>query len=112
MSLVEGDLIAQNLLILAYEKPISISELSKTIGIPAAYIEPIIKKLIDGELMVRMDSGKVYTDFVITKPQNDLQYFKPQLYFSHMHFDTIWVILRRMSDQFSEMTFEDKMGVE
>lgn len=112
MSLVEGDLIAQNLLILAYEKPISISELSKTIGIPAAYIEPIIKKLIDGELMVQMDSGKVYTDFVITKPQNDLQYFKPQLYFAHKHFDTIWGILRRMSDQISEMTFEHKMGGE
>ncbi len=112
MSHVEGDLIAQNLLILAYEKPISISELSKTIGIPAAYIEPIIKKLIDGELMVQMDSGKVYTDFVITKPQNDLQYFKPQLDFAHKHFDTIWGILRRMSDQISEMTFEHKMGGE
>ena len=40
ISLVENDLIAQNLLILAYEKPITISELSKAIGIPAAYIEP------------------------------------------------------------------------
>ena len=31
ISLVENDLIAQNLLILAYEKPISVSDLSKTI---------------------------------------------------------------------------------
>ncbi len=112
MSLVEGDLIVQNLLILAYEKPLSISELSKAIGIPAAYIEPIVQKLVDGELMAKMDSGKVYTDFIITKPQNTLEYFKPQLDFAHKYFDTIWSILREMSDQISKMTFVDKMGIE
>ncbi|MBQ7335657.1 MAG: RNA polymerase sigma factor [Clostridia bacterium] len=106
MSLVEGDLIAQNLLILAYEKPITVSELSKAIGIPTAYIEPIVKKLVDGELMVQMNSGKVYTDFIITKPQNSLETFKPQLDFAHKHFDTIWSILRKMSDVISKMTFQ------
>lgn len=111
-SLVESDLIVQNLLILAYEKPITFSELSKSIGIPAAYIEPIIKKLVDGELMVQTDSGKVYTDFIITKPQNALKFFKPQLDFAHRHFDTIWDILRRMSDQISTMNFDHKMESE
>ena len=77
--LVQDDLIAQNLLILAYEKPITVSDLSKAIGIPAAYIEPIVKKLVDGELMTKTDSGKVYTDFLITKPQDKLRYFNPQL---------------------------------
>ena len=48
MSLVEGDPIATNLLIRAYDKPITISDLSRAIGIPAAYIEPIVKKLVDG----------------------------------------------------------------
>ncbi len=112
MSLVEGDLIAQNLLILAYEKPLAVSELSKAIGIPAAYIEPIVKRLVDGELMVQTESGKVYTDFIITKPQNALEYFKPQLDFAHRHFDTVWGILQRMSEQISKMTFEYKMGNE
>ena len=113
-SLVEGDLIAQNLLILAYEKPITVSDLSKAIGIPAAYIEPIIKKLVDGELMVQMDSGKVYTDFIITKPQNALEYFKPQLDFAHTHFETIWSIIEKMSDEIKRlvMSFEQKMGDE
>ena len=109
MSLVEGDLIVQNLLILAYEKPVTISELSKAIAIPAAYIEPIIKKLVDGELMVQTESGKVYTDFIITKSQNSLKNFKPQLDFSHKYFEKIWNILEKMSKRISEMSFVQNM---
>ncbi len=112
MSLVENDLIAQNLLILAYDKPLTVSEISKAIGIPAAYIEPIVKKLVDGELMVQTDSGKVYTDFIITKPQNSLETFKPQLDFAHKHFETIWGILRKMSDVISKMNFTYVKGDE
>lgn len=97
ISLVENDLIAQNLLILAYEKPITVSDLSKAIGIPAAYIEPIVKKLVDGELMAETDSGKVYADFLITKPQDRLKHFKSQLDFVDRHFDTIWNIIAKMS---------------
>ena len=112
ISIVEGDLIAQNLLILAYDNPITISDLSKAIGIPAAYIEPIIKKLVDGELMVQMDSGKVYTDFIITRPQNSLNNFKPQLEFAHKHFETIWKIIERMTDKISKMSFVQEMSTE
>ena len=112
MSLVESDLIAQNLLILAYEKPVTVSELSKAIGIPATYIEPIVKKLVDGELMVQMNSGKVYSDFIITKPENSLKTFTPQLDFAHKHFDTIWSILHKMSDVISKMTFQFVIGNE
>lgn len=112
ISLVGGDLIVQNLLILAYEKPVTISELSKAIGIPAAYIEPIVKKLTDSELMVQTDSGKVYSDFIITKPQNSLRNFKPNLEFAHRHFDVIWDILGRLSDRISKMPFVQDMSSE
>lgn len=105
MSLVEGDLIAQNLLMLAYDKPKTVSELSRSIGIPAAYIEPIIKKLTEGELMVMTDGGKIYTDFLITKPQNRLKNFKPQLDFAHKHFDAIWSVIEKMSERISQMPF-------
>ena len=109
--LVQDDLIAQNLLILAYEKPITVSDLSKAIGIPAAYIEPIVKKLVDGELMTKTDSGKVYTDFLITKPQDKLRYFNPQLSFVHKHFDTIWGIITQMSERISGLEFVCAMGI-
>lgn len=65
ISLVQGDAIAQNVLILAYEKPCGITELSKALGISAAYIEPIVRKLVRGELMRQTSDGKVYTDFII-----------------------------------------------
>lgn len=110
ISLVENDLIAQNLLILAYEKPITVSDLSKAIGIPTAYIEPIIKKLVDGELMAKTDSGKVYADFLITKPEDKLKNFKPQLDFVDRHFDAIWNIIAKMSEKISGMAFVSAMG--
>ncbi|MBE6680562.1 MAG: sigma-70 family RNA polymerase sigma factor [Ruminococcaceae bacterium] len=112
ISLVEGDLIAQNLLILAYEKPITISDLSKAISIPAAYIEPIVKKFIDGELMVQMDSGKVYSDFIISKAQDILKNFESQKNFAHKHFDTVWSIVEKMSAKISKMDFVKSMDSE
>ena len=63
-SLVNGDLIAQNLLILAYPAPITVTDLAKAIGIATAYVEPIVNKLVEGELMKRM-GNRVYTDFII-----------------------------------------------
>ena len=112
ISLVEGDLIVQNLLILAYDKPITISDLSKAIGIPAAYIEPIVKKLIDGELMVQMDSGKVYSDFIISKAQDILKNFESQKNFAHKQFDTVWSIVEKMSAKISNMNFVKSMDGE
>jgi RNA polymerase sigma-70 factor (ECF subfamily) len=53
-SIVNNDLIIQNILITAYSEPITVSDLSRKIGIPAAYIEPLVQKLIDNELMARI----------------------------------------------------------
>lgn len=110
ISLVEGDLIAQNLLILAYEKPLGISELSRAIGIPTAYIEPIVKKLVDGELMIQTNGGKLYSDFIITKPQDAIKNFKPQLEFAHKHFDKVWKIIERMSDKIRSLDFVQNLS--
>ncbi len=109
MTLTDDNLIAQNILIIAYEKPISISELSRSIGIPTAYLEPIVDKLVEGELMVRTESGKLYTDFIITKPQDKIATFKPQLEFVKKHFDTVWGIIAKMSDDISSLSFVQSM---
>ncbi len=50
-----------NLLILAYEKPISLKDLADAMGMPCAYVEEAIDKLVAGELMGRTSGGLVYT---------------------------------------------------
>lgn len=77
----DDDILTQNLLVLAYEKPLTVSELSRKIGIPTAYVEPIVDKLTAGELMKMTGDGRVYTDFIIyerddfTKYQADAEKF-------------------------------------
>lgn len=93
MRLVENDLIVQNLLILAYEKPVSAIELSEKIAIPTVYIEPILTKLVNGELMVQTDGGKYYTDFIIYKPTDLFERFDAQLKFVDERFKQIWDVM-------------------
>lgn len=90
ISFVEGDLIAQNLLALAYDKPLKIIELANAIGIPAAYVERIVERLTEGELMARTDGEKFYTDFIIYKPEDIIAPFEAQRNFVDTHFDVFW----------------------
>ena len=85
MSLTETDPLAQNLLILAYDKPITVSDLSRAIGVATAYVEPIINKLVEGELMRRMGDGKVYTDFIIYHASDYVKYIHEAEAFTAEH---------------------------
>ena len=63
-SIVYNDVLAQNILWLAYEKPVTMEEISLGLGVPIAYIEPVVEKLVNGELMVKTGT-RYYTDFII-----------------------------------------------
>ena len=69
-SCINGSL-DQNLLIMAYEKPLTIQELTDGLGVPAAFIEEIVQKLVDSQLMAKIGT-KVYTNFLITSLQDNL----------------------------------------
>ncbi len=99
-SLVEGDLIAENLLMLAYKEPISLPDLADTIGIPTVYVEPIVRRLVDAELMAVTESGKVYTNFMIYFPDTDREYAhcKGQIALVEEHFDEISPILLALTE--------------
>lgn len=109
-SLVENDLIAQNLLMLAYEKPLKMSELSRSIGIPSAYIEPIVARLVDGELMKQTGDEKYFSDFLIMKPNDKLSRFPAQLDFAKSHFEKAWQIVGGMLAQLKESGVCDALG--
>jgi len=90
--LVNDDKLAQNILILSYEKPVTEGELSTALGIPAAYIESTVQKLVDGELMVRTDSGKVYTDFLIYTQKDMRVTYDRQLQIAQEEFERFWSV--------------------
>lgn len=102
-SLVGNDIIAMNLLILAYEKPVTVTELAKAIGIATAYIEPIIDKLVSGELMKRV-ADKVYTDFIIFDENDRTATFEAEKVLSQKLYKDIWSI---MDDGFAEFHEQD-----
>lgn len=116
-SLVENDLIAQNLLLLAYDVPHTAQELARAIGIPTAYIEPILARLEAGELMARAGE-RYYTDFVIYREEDSLSLFDAQLAFVHRHFDTLWGAMEELlaalagSDAYSAMTAHQRRKLE
>ena len=86
MSLVpDDDPLTQNLLLLAYEKPIFITDLARAIGVATAYIEPIIRRLVDSQLMARLGDGRVYTDFIIYDADDSVRYRKEQEQFAAEH---------------------------
>lgn len=88
-SLVEGDLMKQNILIAAYEKPVTCVEIALALGIPTAYIENAVKDLLASGLM-QQKVDKIFTDFMITTPEQALDTLEAQIDFANKHYPAIW----------------------
>jgi len=88
-SLVEGDLIVQNVLMIAYDKPLTAAEVARRIGIPTVYIEPILERLADAELMAKTDGGKYYTDFLIMQAETEPDEYHAGLAFVDEHYPVL-----------------------
>lgn len=86
----ENDRLAQNILILAYPKPVTEAELAAMLGIPAPYIEPVVERLIEGELMARTDGGRVYTDFIVYTFADQTATLERQIRLAATQFDCFW----------------------
>ncbi|MCI9438725.1 MAG: RNA polymerase sigma factor [Lachnospiraceae bacterium] len=86
----DSDKLAQSILILAYPKPLTETELARALGVPAAFVEPVTEKLVQGELMKRTDGGKVYTDFIIYTDKDRKATFEKQLAIAEEHFGLFW----------------------
>ncbi|MBD5459785.1 MAG: RNA polymerase sigma factor [Lachnospiraceae bacterium] len=86
----DSDRLAQNILLLAYPKPLTEIELSRSLGVPAPYVEPIVEKLTEGELMKRTEGGKIYTDFIIYTDKDRKATFQRQLDVVEKHFRLFW----------------------
>lgn len=103
-SLIGSSRIEMNLLILAYEKPVTIPELAKAIGISTTYIEPIAEKLADGELM-KHTGDKVYTDFIIYSESDRTANLELEAELAKQHYEGIWEIVHRGLDELHEQEY-------
>lgn len=108
-SLVCDDLIAQNLLYLAYEKPLTETELAKAVGVPAVYVEPILKRLLDGELLVR-NGDRFYTDFIIYTQEDRERYLPEQKVFIGRWFEEIWKPFGSFFRELQETEYYRQLG--
>ncbi len=98
-SLVSGDLMKQNILIIAYEKPVTAVEIAKALGIPTPYVENAIEELIKCQLMARI-GNKVVTDFMISTPAEISSKLDIQLDFANLHYQSVWNLIAKL---FSDM---------
>lgn len=86
----EEDSVTQNILILAYRKPVAEMELAKALGVGTAFVEPLVEKLVRSELMRRTDGGKVYTDFILYTEKDKNATFRSQLKIADEQFERFW----------------------
>lgn len=90
-SLVESsDKLAQSILITAYPKPVTVTEIARMLGVSTAFVEPVVERLAEGELMCRTEGGKVYTDFIIYTEKDRKATFRKQLDVAETHFSLFW----------------------
>lgn len=107
MSLVNHDLIAQNILWFTYERPVSMEEISSALGIPTAYVEPIVQRLAEGELMQSV-GGKYYTDFMISTVKDQERYIPEQKQLVQKHFDVFWSAIEKGLKEIRDKDFYKK----
>lgn len=93
--------IEQNILILAYENPVSIRGISDSIGIPCAFVEDIVNRLVAGELMGRTERGLVYTRFYIRKYSDSFGDISAQENVADLYAEKVWEITSRHFEGFN-----------
>ncbi|MBQ9121109.1 MAG: sigma-70 family RNA polymerase sigma factor [Clostridia bacterium] len=91
-SLVADDAVKQNILLMAYESPATVTEIARALGIPTPYVELAVENLLEAQLM-RKVGKRVATDFLITAPSDHLKSLARQLAIADGQYDAIWHVI-------------------
>ena len=112
-SLMRTDIEA-NILNLAYKNPVSVRSIADTMGMPCAYVEPIIDSLVKGELMGRTAGGLVYTRCFMQRYEDAFGDIPAQEKLADQHASGVWKIVWKhiepltKRDDFAEMSDKQK----
>ena len=99
----------QNILILAYENPLTITDISKGLGISAAYIEPIVEELINYDFMARI-GDKVYTTFIIFNQQDRFKAYDYEKSLAKQYAKKMWEDLECHLERIRQQDFYKRMN--
>ncbi len=108
-SLVKNDLLAQNILWAAYQKPVTAEAIAKSIGVPTAYVEPVLERLTEGELM-KKTGNKYYTDFIIYTVEDEEKHISAQKEFVKNNFSLLWKPIEKGLNRLKETEFYKKLN--
>lgn len=109
-SLVSDDLMKQNILIIAYEQPVTAVEIAKALGIPTPYVESAIEDLVRCELMVR-SGNKVVTDFLISTPAEKSSKLDIQLDFASQQYQEVWNLITELFSDINSLSWFERLSV-
>lgn len=108
-SLVANDLMKQNILIAAYDNPITVVEISKTLGIPTAYVETAVNDLLKSELMAK-SGNKVFTDFMITTPEQLLRGLDIEIELVETNYQTLLKFIDEYLDELETLPLVNSLS--
>lgn len=108
-SLVGNDLMKQNILIVAYEQPVTEVEIAKALGIPTPYVENAVEDLVKCELMVR-NGNKVVTDFLISTPDERSSKLDIQLDFANKQYQPVWNLIIEFFHNISSLSWFERLS--
>lgn len=109
-SLVSDDLMKQNILIIAYDKPLAVVDIAKALGIPTPYIENAVEDLVKSELMHR-NGNKVFTDFLIVSPEQILKRLDEEILLAESHYNVIWSCMKALFGDLDRLEWFDRLGL-
>ncbi len=111
-SLVADDLMKQNILILAYQKPLTVVEIANALGIPTAYIESAVQDLTTSELMSKTGSNQYFTDFLIIKPEQKLKALDAEIQLVQTHYGELLQGVRDYRNELQKADFWSQLAEE
>lgn len=108
-SIVADDLMKQNILIVSYEKPLTVTEIALTLGIPTAYVENAVNDLVKEELMCK-SGNKYFADFMINTPENLERVIDVQIEFVNKNYDLLLGIVNKYIDKIKAFEFTNSLS--
>jgi len=108
-STLRDGLLAQNVLIAAYEKPLSVQEIAEKLGVATAFIEDVTERMLASELMQK-SGNKIYTDFLITSNDDTVKNIEAAQKFADDSFDDVKDILNELVDAYRKSKILEKFN--